>query len=266
MDALGNPQKQLKFVHVAGTNGKGSTCAYISQILIESGYTTGQFTSPYIYEFSERIRVNNKQISKSDLKKITLQVKEQAEKFAEDDHPTEFELMTAVAFLYFYHQNCDVVVCEVGMGGRLDSTNVLEAEEVVASVITPVSLDHTEYLGDTIEKIAFEKAGIIKPGVPVITATVHPQSSKSIFHVAHENNCSIRNVNPYVLNADSVDLSKKNLIRTFSYKNYENFETSMLALYQPYNAALAIETAEELKSNFPNINTDTIKEGIKNTR
>lgn len=168
LELLGNPHKSLKFIHVAGTNGKGSTCAYISQMFIESGYKTGRFTSPYIFDFNERICINNQPISNDDLINITLQVKEKADTFAEDDHPTEFELMTAVAFLYFKQQNCHIVICEVGMGGRLDSTNVLSSDEVLASVITPISLDHTEFLGDNLSAIAKEKAGIIKPGVPVI--------------------------------------------------------------------------------------------------
>ena len=161
---LGNPQDKLRVVHVAGTNGKGSTCAFLASILQEAGYKTGLFTSPYIIEFADRIRVNGSNIAPDDLLDVTLAVREIAE--AMPDHPTEFELMTAVAFTHFAQQECDICVVEVGLGGRLDSTNVLEAPELC--VITPIALDHTELLGDTLAAIAGEKAGIVKPGVPVV--------------------------------------------------------------------------------------------------
>jgi dihydrofolate synthase/folylpolyglutamate synthase len=154
LDRMGRPQDKLKFVHVAGTNGKGSTCAYIASILQAAGYRTGLFTSPYIIDFEERIRVDGVNIPKDDLLDITLFVREHAEAMAEanGEHPTEFELMTAVAFERFARSQCDVVVCEVGMGGRLDSTNIIDAPEV--AVIVRLGLDHTDMLGDTIEAIA----------------------------------------------------------------------------------------------------------------
>lgn len=261
MDLLGNPQKNLRFLHVAGTNGKGSTCAYLSQILIESGYKTGQFTSPYIYEFSERIRINNKMISDKDLEDSTLRVKEAADKFAEDDHPTEFELMTAVAFTYFASQKCDVVVSEVGMGGRLDSTNVIEAEETVASVVTPIDYDHMQFLGNTLEEIAVEKAGIFKPGVPIISAQQKAEVQKVLEEKAKELDCDICICNFEDIKIEKVDLSEEKLFRNFEYKKFA-YATKLLATYQPQNAAVAIDTAKLIQDQFAQITEESIAKGI----
>lgn len=155
---LGNPQDALRFVHVAGTNGKGSTCSFVSSILKESGYKVGLFTSPYIERFEERIRINGENISLQRLSEVTLKVKDAAEAMA--SHPTEFELMTAVAFTYFAEEKCDIVVAEVGLGGRLDSTNVIRTVEVC--VFAPISYDHCALLGSTLYQIAGEKAGILR--------------------------------------------------------------------------------------------------------
>ena len=162
--ALGDPQKKLKFIHIAGTNGKCSTSAMLESVLRESGYKTGLFTSPYIRTFNERMRVDGENISDGELAEIT----EYVRPFADDmtDKPTEFELISAIAFEYFSRNNCDVVVLEAGMGGRLDSTNVIDS--ALLSIITGIALDHTAFLGDTVEKIAAEKAGIIKCGCPVL--------------------------------------------------------------------------------------------------
>ena len=164
---LGNPQNNLKFIHVAGTNGKGSTCAFLESIMRASGLKTGLFTSPYLMCFEDRIRVNNANISKHSLTSVALQVKKAAETVERElgEHPTEFELMTAVAFKHFENEECDIVICEVGLGGRLDSTNVIIPE---VSVITHIGLDHQAILGNSLEEIATEKAGIIKQNVPVV--------------------------------------------------------------------------------------------------
>lgn len=264
LDLLGNPQKKLRFIHVAGTNGKGSTCAYLSQILIESGYKTGQFTSPYVYEFSERIRINNEMISDDDLTKVTLQVREAADNFTEDDHPTEFELMTAVAFTYFASQKCDIVVSEVGMGGRLDSTNVIEAEETVATVITTIDYDHMQFLGDTLEKIAAEKAGIFKAGVPIVSAQQKPEVKKVLEEKAKELNCDIHFCDFNDIKIEKIDLSKEKMIRNFDNKGV-SYETQLLATYQPQNAVLAIETCNLLKDQLNSINQNSIESGINAT-
>ena len=160
LELLGDPQKQLKFVHIAGTNGKGSTAAMTASILTCAGYKTGLFTSPFIYRFNERIQIGNAQIPEEAVIDLVARVKQQADTMA--DYPTEFEFVTAMAMLYFWEEQCDLVVLEVGMGGLIDATNVIPAPEV--AVITNIGLDHTDALGDTLEKIAANKAGIIKPG------------------------------------------------------------------------------------------------------
>ena len=180
LDRLGRPQDRLKFVHVAGTNGKGSTCAFTASILAEAGFKTGLFTSPYVETFHERIRVNGRNISDEDLTAATLRVRECAEAMEAEggEHPTEFELMTAVALVHFAHVGCDIVVLEVGLGGRLDSTNVIAAPEVAA--IVSIALDHTNLLGNTLAEIAHEKAGIVKAGSTVVSWPQEPSAMEVV--------------------------------------------------------------------------------------
>ena len=180
LDRLGRPQDRLKFVHVAGTNGKGSTCAFTASILAEAGFKTGLFTSPYVETFHERIRVNGRNISDEDLTAATLCVRECAEAMEAEggEHPTEFELMTAVALVHFAHVGCDIVVLEVGLGGRLDSTNVIAAPEVAA--IVSIALDHTNLLGNTLAEIAHEKAGIVKKGSTVVSWPQGPSAMEVV--------------------------------------------------------------------------------------
>ena len=180
LDRLGRPQDRLKFVHVAGTNGKGSTCAFTASILVEAGFKTGLFTSPYVETFHERIRVNGRSISDEDLTAATLRVRECAEAMEAEggEHPTEFELMTAVALVHFAHVGCDIVVLEVGLGGRLDSTNVIAAPEVAA--IVSIALDHTNLLGNTLAEIAHEKAGIVKEGSTVVSWPQEPSAMEVV--------------------------------------------------------------------------------------
>ena len=180
LDRLGRPQDRLKFVHVAGTNGKGSTCAFTASILAEAGFKTGLFTSPYVETFHERIRVNGRNISDEDLTAATLRVRECAEAMEAEggEHPTEFELMTAVALVHFAHVGCDIVVLEVGLGGRLDSTNVIAAPEVAA--IVSIALDHTNLLGNTLAEIAHEKAGIVKKGSTVVSWPQEPSAMEVV--------------------------------------------------------------------------------------
>ena len=180
LDRLGRPQDRLKFVHVAGTNGKGSTCAFTASILAEAGFKTGLFTSPYVETFHERIRVNGCNISDEGLTAATLRVRECAEAMEAEggEHPTEFELMTAVALVHFAHVGCDIVVLEVGLGGRLDSTNVIAAPEVAA--IVSIALDHTNLLGSTLAEIAHEKAGIVKEGSTVVSWPQEPSAMEVV--------------------------------------------------------------------------------------
>lgn len=173
LEKLGNPHKKLRYIHVAGTNGKGSTCAMLASILTEAGYKTGLYTSPFINYFNERIQVDGHPISDDALIKTTGRVRFFADTM--ENHPTEFEMITAIAFEYFHQISCDIVVLEVGLGGRLDATNVIPAPDV--AVITPISIDHVAYLGDTVEQIAAEKAGIIKSGCEVVSSPQLPEAA-----------------------------------------------------------------------------------------
>ena len=176
LEKLGNPQDSLKFIHVGGTNGKGSFCAMLSSILKESGLKTGLFTSPYIENFNERMMINGENIPDSELAELTFQVSKIADKM--DDPPTEFELITALAMLYFKNNECDIVVLEVGLGGRLDATNIIK--NPVLSIISGIALDHTAILGDTVEEIAAEKAGIIKEGRPILLGCASAEKDREI--------------------------------------------------------------------------------------
>ena len=190
LEELGNPQDVLRFVHIAGTNGKGSTAAFIERILWESGYRTGMYTSPYIDHFSEKIRVDGKEISEEAIVRLAsvLKAATEAVQTKKGLFPTVFELVTALAFLYFKEQKCDIVILEVGLGGRLDATNIIKRSEV--SVITAIGLDHTDILGDTEEKIAREKAGIIKFGSNVVLYEQKKSIMDTIFSVCKEK-CSV---------------------------------------------------------------------------
>lgn len=261
LDRMGRPQDKLKFVHVAGTNGKGSTCAYVASVLQAAGFCTGLFTSPYIIEFEERIRVNGRNIPKDDLRDVTLFVREHAEAMAAEtgEHPTEFELMTAVAFEHFARSACDIVVAEVGLGGRLDSTNIIESPE--ACVIVRLGLDHTDLLGDTIAAIAREKAGIIKPGAEVVS---WPQDDEGAMQVIRDaaSACGAKVAVP-----DFGKLSEQpveGVVRPFIYKGAA-YTTRLLGSYQPFNAALAIETVEALRRQGWAISDEQLAHGIADT-
>lgn len=266
LNHLGNPQNKLKFIHVAGTNGKGSTCAYISQILIESGYKTGLFTSPYIYEFCERIQINNQNINLNDLKNLALQVKKIAETYLCEDPPTEFELITAIGFKYFYENNCDFVICEVGMGGRLDSTNIISAQNTLVSCITSISLDHVEFLGDNIQLIAKEKAGIIKNNTQVISSS----QDKLALDIIKKQCSALKSPLLIVNNSDvvikNVKLDNKILTMSFSYRDFEVLKTNLIANYQAYNASLALEVCLFLSKNYKKITKNSISKGISNCK
>lgn len=269
LELMGRPQDRLRFVHVAGTNGKGSACAYLESILRAAGYKTGLFTSPYIEAFEERIRVNGENISGADLAAVTLFVKEHAERIEAEtgDHPTEFELMTAVAFEHFARSACDVVVLEVGLGGRLDSTNVIDAPE--ACVIARVGLDHTALLGDTVAQVAAEKAGIVKAGAPVISWPQEPEAMRVVEAVAAEKGCEL-----FVPDLDALEVaplgrfgaapenaSREMLVRSFSYKGSE-YATRLLGSYQPANAALAVEAVRALRGRGWNVPEEAVREGL----
>ena len=264
LDGLGRPQEGLRFVHVAGTNGKGSVCSYLASVLQAAGLRTGLFTSPYIERFEERIQVDGALIAPDELADITLQVRDVAEAMA--DHPTEFELMTAVALCHFARQACDIVVLEVGLGGRFDATNVIAAPEVC--VICRLGLDHTAILGDTIEAIAGEKAGIIKPGSPVVSWPQEPGALRVIEEACAAAGSSLTvaalselEVAPLLLDTACDTLP----VRRFSYRG-EDFETSLLASYQPANAALAIEAVQALRARGWGVPPAALHDGIAGAR
>lgn len=196
LDRLGRPDRRLAVLHVAGTNGKGSTCAMLASILQAAGYKTGLFISPYVVNFRERMQINGQYIPPGELTRRTERLQKLAEELEKEDlGPTEFEFITALALEWFADEDCQAVVLETGLGGRLDSTNVVE--KPLVSVITSISLDHTAILGDTIEKIAFEKSGIIKPGCPVVVSPgLRADAFGAIRRTAAEQNCSLYQPKP----------------------------------------------------------------------
>ena len=230
-ERLGNPQKKLKFIHVAGTNGKGSTSAMLDSVLRKAGYKTGLYTSPYIRVFNERMRIDGENISNGELAELTEYIKPIADQMT--DSPTEFELITALAFEYFARNNCDVVVLEAGMGGRLDSTNIIDTS--VLSIITGIALDHTAFLGDTVEKIAAEKAGIIKENTPILYGGVDECAKAVIMAKATEMNAQFECVDYGKLKVKDLALSGSN----FDFDKFRDLKINLLGSYQPRNAAIS---------------------------
>ena len=188
LEAMGNPQDSLKFIHIAGTNGKGSTAAMSASILQKAGYKVGLFTSPCLYKFNERIQINGEPISDEDLAAVTSFVKPLAA--AQADHPTEFELVSCIGFEYFKRKGCDMVVLEVGMGGALDSTNVIRVPEV--AVLTNIGLDHTDFLGNTLAEIAETKSGIIKEGGDAVLYPGAPEVEQVVERICRERNVRLK--------------------------------------------------------------------------
>lgn len=253
-EALGNPQDGLRFIHVAGTNGKGSFCSMLSSVLREAGYKTGCYTSPYIKVFNERMAIDGEMISNDELAELTAYVKPIAD--AMTDKPTEFELITAIAFEYFHRHACDVVVLEAGMGGRLDSTNIIR--DPLLSVITGIALDHTAFLGDSIEKIALEKAGIIKDGRPVLYGGEDAAAACVIEEVARARNSSF-------LSVDYSDLSCKSMTLEGSlleFGDHKDIKIRMLGLYQPKNAAVVLSAVDLLRDAGMKISEQAVKRGL----
>ena len=251
---LGNPEKQTKYVHIAGTNGKGSTAAMTASILQKAGYRVGLYTSPFINKFHERMQVNGEMISDEDLIRTTEYVMPHAEAMAE--HPTEFELVSCVAFQYFAWQKCDVVVLEVGMGGELDSTNVIETPLV--SVITNIGLDHTEVLGDTLEKIASAKAGIIKGGHTVIYRA--GQSVEKVF----EDKCAATSSILHKADFDSIRSKSHGLEgQVFDACGYEDIHLPLLGAHQMRNCAVVLTVIDALRQQGYEISRENVYEGLE---
>ena len=256
--ALGHPERELKFVHVAGTNGKGSFSCMLESVLRNAGYKTGLYTSPYIKEFGERMRVMGENIPNERLAEVTSYVRPIAD--AMEDKPTEFELITAIAFEYFKRCGCEVVVLEAGMGGRLDSTNVIE--NPLLSVITGIALDHTAFLGDTVEKIAAEKAGIIKDKAPVLFGGTDAKALAVIRSAAAERGSELYTVDYGKIEnlTSSIEGSK------FDFGAYQDIEISLAGLYQPKNAASVLTAIDILRSRGLEIPEKAVRSGLLSAR
>lgn len=253
LKALGDPQKRLKFVHVAGSNGKGSTCAMVESILRAAGYRTGLYISPYIQDFCERMQVNGVNISGEALGEITERVRRIADGM--EDHPSQFELVTAIAMVWFLEEGCDIVVLEVGMGGALDSTNVIDAPE--AAVIANIGLEHTEYLGNTLEEIAAAKAGIIKTGCDCVCYDGEAAVTEVVRRVCAEKSAPLTCVDFSRLKPLSHTLEGQ----TFTWRG-EPLKLPLLGRHQLHNAALALTTAEVLEKRGWRIPRQAMQHGL----
>lgn len=249
LGVLENPQDKLKFIHIAGTNGKGSTAAMIAEILKKSGYKTGLFTSPFLEVFNERIRINGESIADNDLAEYTSRVRRAMEE--NEAHVSEFAFVTAAAFLYFYERQCDFVVLEVGMGGRLDATNVIS--DSLVSVICKIGIDHTQYLGNSIEEIADEKCGIIREGGTVVS---YPNGD--VNHIISD---YAKKMNAELVFAEKAYLSENG----FLYKGRE-YPLSLKGAYQPQNAAVVLEVINALRKKGIQIPDIAVTGGLKSVR
>lgn len=257
LEKMGNPEKKLRFIHIAGTNGKGSTAAMLASIFQEAGYRTGLYTSPYITCFNERMQVNGEMISDEELAQVTEYVRSFAETM--EEHPTEFELVTAIAMEFFARKHCDIVSLEVGLGGEFDSTNVIPTPE--AAVICNIGYDHTEVLGDTLEKIASAKAGIIKSGG---SAVVY-RGSESVEQVFADR-CGQVGAELYKADFDSLRLRSSSFAgQVFDCGELEAIELPLLGEHQLKNAAVVLKTVEVLKNKGWKISEEQLREGLKKT-
>lgn len=267
LEILGNPQDELSLIHVAGTNGKGSTCKYIYTVLQECGYKVGLYTSPFLEIFNERIELDGEYISDEDLAKYTDRVLEAVKEMtaAGKQSPTEFEVITAIAFLYFKEKGSDYVILEVGLGGRGDSTNV--CKKPLISVITSISYDHTDRLGDTLAEIASEKAGIIKDGSPVVTSAEAEEALAVIERVAAEHGSlyfETRNL-PCRITEETFGGCRFDL--TVQGVTFENLEISMLGEHQVKNAAAAVAALCILEENGDvSVPDEALRSGLKKAR
>ena len=267
LDLLGNPHLGMNYIHIGGTNGKGSTSSYIRNALQEAGYRVGLFISPYLERFNERISINGEDIPDDKLAEITNRVKDKIEIMLEEgyEHPTTFEIVTAIAFVYFNEESVDYTILEVGLGGRSDSTNVIKKS--LASVITTIDYDHIDILGDTLGKIAYEKAGIIKEKGLVISYPQQAEAAKVIKRVALEKEAEL--IKCPMENVVIKDLNEFGGIFDFKYNDriYNGVEINLLGEYQIYNATLALYTLLILRDKgLIDITDIQIRNGFKKTR
>ncbi len=255
-ERCGNPQNKLKFIHIAGTNGKGSTCAFLQCILTDSGLKTGKFISPNMIDVCERISIDGKNISKEELDEILSEVETSAKEVEREKGamPTQFEIWTAAAFIYFTKKNCDIVVLETGLGGRLDATNIIDAP--ILSIITKIDIDHIEYLGGTLPKIAAEKAGIIKSGSKVITTPNQPKEALAVLkETAQEKGAE------FIVAQASENHSHEGMSEIFDLGELKNLKINLAGIHQTENASLAITAAQLLE-----IDEKYIRSGLDKAR
>lgn len=264
LELIGNPHKKIKLIHIAGTNGKGSTSAILGRILIEHGYKVGYFNSPHLEDIEETICINEENIKEEDFISLINEIKPYVEKVVEEgfNHPTEFEVLTCIMFLYLYRNNVDFGVIEVGLGGRLDSTNVLTP---ILSIITSISLDHTNILGNTIEEITNEKVGIIKDNIPVITCNQKEEALKVIVNKAinTKSELIIANLNNYkFIGVNNNKISQRILVKLKD--KDEELNLSLLGKHQIINLSLALEGIKELENlKYINLDVDKIKSAVE---
>lgn len=256
LSAMGNPEEKLHFVHIVGTNGKGSTAAMLASVLTAAGYRTGLYTSPYIHHFEERMTVDGEEIGGEELAKITQWVGTLADQM--EEHPTEFELVTCVALEFYRRRGCDIVVLEAGMGGRLDSTNVIPAPEAV--VITNIGLDHTAQLGNTVEAIAAEKAAVIKDGCPVILYEQSEGVTRVVKQVCEANGATLA-----IARADRVELERESPEGQWWKWRGESLFVPLLGDNQRHNGAVVLHTLEAIASKYP-VPVEALREGLARVR
>ena len=267
LELLGNPQDSLNVIHVAGTNGKGSVCSFISNILKEEGYKVGLYTSPYLETFTERIRVNGENIPKEDVARIITLIKEKIDIMISEGYssPTEFEIVTAMAFYYYNEQKMDYVVLEVGLGGRYDSTNIIK--NPLVSVIVSISLDHIGILGDTIGKIAYEKAGIIKENGTAIVYKQVKEAEDVIKAVCKEKNADYIEVSFNDINVKKSDIYSQVYDCTIMDEKFDNIEIKLIGEHQVNNSIVALNVVKFLRDNKNvKISNESIKNGLLTTK
>lgn len=261
LELLGNPQDRLKIIHIAGTNGKGSVLAYLSTILTEAGYRVGRYVSPTLFSYRERIQVNGEYIDREAFARLMTRTAEAMEEMKRQGKslPTAFEAETAVSFLYFCEQKCDVVVLEVGLGGRIDATNVVKT--TILSVLASISMDHTAVLGNTLGEITWNKAGILKPGVPAVSAPQAEEAVSVIEEEAAKKSCELR----FVSAQEITDIEYGIEEQRFSYCGYERLLIHLAGRHQIGNAALAVEAIRALQKQGWKISEAAVREGFSKT-
>lgn len=261
-EKLGHPQKDLKFVHIAGTNGKGSVLAYVSTILKVAGYKVGRYVSPTIFEYRERIQINNRSITKKSLGEYVERMKGICDELVAEGkpHPTPFEVETAMAFLYFKEQGCDIVVMETGMGGRQDATNIIE--NTLIAVLVSISMDHMQFLGKDLTAIATEKTGIIKPGCHVVTALQEP----AVMQVIERQSAQLQ-VPVTVAAEENVRKIRYGLEKQrFDYGSWKHLEITLAGKHQIVNTVLAIEVVQALQQKGYEVTEKALRDGLKETQ